>query len=139
MQYWLLKSEPEAFSWADLLQLGHTMWDGVRNYQARNHLKAMKVGDIAFFYHSGKEKSLKGTVKVVKKGYPDPTSPPPHAWLVVNIVPLLPLSPHLTLFMLKKETLLSNMELIRNPRLSVQRVNAAEYDHILHLNATLSL
>lgn len=138
MQYWLLKSEPETFSWKDLCRLGKDMWDGVRNYQARNYLRSMEIGDLALFYHSGKEKALQGISKIVSTHYPDPTATAPHNWAVVDVVPLEPLPQVLSLSELRKEKALANMVLLRNPRLSVQPVRKSEFLHILALSKALS-
>ena len=138
MTHWLLKSEPTVFSWTDLCAVKRDMWDGVRNYQARNNLKAMQVNDLALFYHSGKEKAIQGIVKVVRTHYPDPTATRPHSWVVVDVIPVRALTQALALARLRTEPLLSQMVLLCNPRLSVQPVAQAEFAHILALDGDLS-
>ncbi len=138
MPHWLLKSEPTVFSWTDLCAIKRDMWDGVRNYQARNNLKAMQVNDLALFYHSGKEKAIQGIVKVVRTHYPDPTATDPHSWVVVDVVPVRALKQALPLARLRREALLSDMALLCNPRLSVQPVTQAAFTHILTLDGAPS-
>ena len=113
------------------------MWDGVRNYQARNHLRSMKVSDLAFFYHSGKEKAIQGITKVVREHYPDPTTKEPHSWVVVDITCVEALPIPITLSQLREERALSEMVLLNNPRLSVQPVQESEFLHILALSKNI--
>ena len=134
MRYWLLKSEPSTFSWTDLLRLGQDMWDGVRNYQARNYLRSMRVGDRALFYHSGKEKAIQGVVEILTAHYPDPTAEGSHSWLVVDVVPIETLPRPLSLRELRQEAQLAEMVLLNNSRLSVQPVLADEFAYILALS-----
>lgn len=132
MAYWLLKSEPDVFAWTDLVAKGYTRWDGVRNYTARNNLKAMHVGDEAFFYHSnaGKHTGIVGICRVTRTADPDTTFTPPlgkpNPWVVVTVEPVKPL-PLLTLAHLRSIPALSTMQLFRYGRLSVQGVTDKEW------------
>ena len=132
MNYWLMKSEPGAYSWDDMLKDGETYWDGVRNYQARNNLEAMKTGDLAFFYHSVKEKRVVGVVKIVKEHYQDPTTDDDR-WVAVDIQPEQTLNNPVTLEQVKADDRLSNMALVRTSRLSVQPVAKEEFEIIMQL------
>jgi predicted RNA-binding protein with PUA-like domain len=125
MQYWLVKSEPSAYSWADLIRDGRTAWTGVRNYTARNNLQAMRVGDEVFFYHSVEEKSVVGLAKVTKTAFPDPTTQEP-AWVAVELAPLAPLAKPVTLAQIKAEPRLQDIGLVRQGRLSVMPLKPAE-------------
>ena len=127
MAYWLMKSEPEAYSWADLVRDRGTEWDGVRNNAARLHLKAMKKGDEAFFYHSMSDKAVVGIMRIAREAQPDPKDP---AWVSVRVEPVRPLEP-VTLADIKAEPSLAGMELIRQSRLSVAPVRPDEWDKIL--------
>lgn len=133
-QYWLVKSEPETYSWADLVRDRKTDWTGVRNFAARNHLKAMKRGDSVFFYHSGAEKSVVGVAEVTKEAFPDPTAEEP-GWVAVEIAATEPLRRAVSLDEIKDQSSLANMVLLRISRLSVQPVTAAEFKAILKLAA----
>lgn len=133
MNYWLVKTEPETFSWDDLVRDKKTVWDGVRNFQARNNLKAMKNGDLAFFYHTGEEKAIVGIGKIIKEGYPEPKD---KDWLAVDIAPDRKLKKPVTLAQIKADKRLTNMVLVRASRLSVQPVRAEEFDVILALSET---
>ena len=130
--YWLLKSEPGAFSWDDLVRLGRDHWDGVRNYQARNNLAAMKKGDKALFYHSVNEKQVVGVAKVVRESYPDPTTDD-ERWVVVDVAPVHPLKRPVTLAEIKADPELAHISLVRQSRLSVVPLTKAEFDRILGL------
>ena len=132
MNYWLVKTEPETFSWNDLEKLGTSMWDGVRNFQARNNLRKMKKGDTLFFYHSGKNPGIVGLAEVIKEFYPDPTAKEGD-WSVVDVKPIRKLHRIVTLQEIKKIKELNNMYLIRNSRLSVQPVLPLEHKLILDL------
>ena len=132
MQYWLIKSEPNTYSWDDFVKLGRDHWDGVRNFQARNNIKAMQEGDLALFYHSVNEKSVIGIAKVVKEHYPDPTTEDKR-WLVVDFVPVEKLKNPVTLATIKADERLQDMVLVRNSRLSVQPVKKEEFDIIIGL------
>lgn len=131
MNYWLAKSEPGTYSWDDLVRDKKTVWDGVRNYGARIHLNAMKKGDFVFIYHSMDDKSVIGIAKVVKEGYPDPKD---NAWTAVDLAPEKKLKNPVTLAQVKATKSLANMVLVKNSRLSVQPVTAAEFDHIIKLS-----
>jgi predicted RNA-binding protein with PUA-like domain len=129
MNYWLMKTEPGTYSWDDMKRDKRTHWDGVRNYQARNNMKAMKKGDLAFFYHSVNEKTVVGVVKIVKEYYQDPTTDDDR-WVVVDISPEYDLNPvHLS--DIKADERLSQMVLVKNSRLSVQPVRPEEFDIII--------
>ncbi len=133
MNYWLMKSEPEMYSWQKLVKEGRGMWDGVRNFQARNNLKAMKKGDRAFFYHSVEGKEIVGIAEVVKEFYPDPTAKEP-GWVVVDVVPVAPLKRPVTLQEIKSDPRFKNLLLVRQGRLSVLPVSKPEFDAILQLS-----
>jgi len=130
MAYWLMKSEPESYSWADLLRDGGTEWDGVRNNAARLHLKAMKPGDEAFLYHSMSDKAVVGIMKITRGAQPDPKDPD---WVSVRVEPVKALPGPVTLAEIKAEPRLSKMELIRQSRLSVAPVRADEWKVVLEL------
>ncbi|HZY81605.1 MAG TPA: EVE domain-containing protein [Cyclobacteriaceae bacterium] len=131
MNYWLLKTEPETFSWDDLVKAGKATWDGVRNPRARNNIKNMKKGDLAFIYHTGDEKSVIGIARVEKEAYPEPGDA---AWLVVDLIPEKKLKNPVTLAEVKAESDLKDMTLARVPRLSVQSVEKSEYDKIVKMS-----
>lgn len=132
MNYWLIKSEPNEYSWDDLVKLGRDHWDGVRNYAARMHMKNMKVGDLALFYHSVNEKSIVGIAECVREYYPDPTTDDDR-WVVVDFVPKEKLKRPVTLAEVKADERLSEMVLIKIARLSVQPVKKEEFDIIMEL------
>ena len=132
MQYWLMKSEPSEYSIDHLKKDKTEHWDGVRNFQARNNIKAMQEGDLALFYHSVNEKSVIGIAKVVKEHYPDPTTEDKR-WLVVDFVPVEKLKNPVTLATIKADERLQDMVLVRNSRLSVQPVKKEEFDIIIGL------
>src|SRR5688572_13803593 len=129
MNYWLVKSEPVKYSWEKFTKDGKTMWDGVRNYAARNHLRDMRVGDHVFFYHSNEGKEIVGIAKVVKESYPDPTTSE-DAWLVVDLSPVQALKRPVTLAEIKAEPILENIALVRQGRLSVMPLTKVEFDKI---------
>jgi predicted RNA-binding protein with PUA-like domain len=133
MNYWLVKSEPSTFSWDDLVRDKKTVWDGVRNFQARNNLKAMKKGDLTFFYHSNEDKAIVGIGKIIKEGYPEPKD---NDWIAVDIAPDKKLKKPVTLAQIKADKRLANMVLVKASRLSVQPVKAEEFDLILALSET---
>jgi len=124
MAYWLLKSEPESYSWDDLVRDGATEWDGVRNPAARLHLKAMQPGDKALFYHSGKEKAAVGVMTISRAWKPDGAD---EAWASVEVKPGKPLAAPVTLRAMKAEPKLAGIEMLRQSRLSVSPVSAAEW------------
>ena len=128
MAHWLMKSEPESYGWADLVRDGGTEWDGVRNNAARLHLKAMKPGDEAFFYHSMSDKAVVGIMRVARGAQPDPKD---GDWVSVRVEPVKPLPRPVTLAEIKAEPRLAQMELIRQSRLSVAPVRDEEWAKIL--------
>jgi predicted RNA-binding protein with PUA-like domain len=132
MNYWLLKTEPETFSWVDLEKQQTSMWDGVRNYQARNNLRKMTKGDIALFYHSGKNPGIVGLVEIIKEHYPDPTAKEGD-WSVVDVKPIRKFNRMITLKEIQQHPSLNNMVLVKISRLSVQPVTIAEYNLILKI------
>ena len=131
MNYWLLKTEPDTFSWDDLVRDKKTGWDGVRNFQARSHLKAIKKGDLAFVYHTGEEKSVVGIAKITKENYPDPKD---NEWVAVEIAPVNKLKNPVTLAQIKADKRFTNMVLVKASRLSVQPVKKEEFDMIVALS-----
>lgn len=130
MNYWLIKTEPGTYSWDDLERDGQTFWDGVRNYQARNNLKAMKTGDLCLFYHSVKERQVIGIAEVVKEHYQDPSTDD-ERWLSVDVKKYKKLKTPVSLDAIKKDERLTDMVLVKNSRLSVQPVKRDEFDTIL--------
>lgn len=132
MAYWLIKSEPFKYSWEQFEKDGATFWDGVRNYAARNNLKSMKKGDLAFFYHSNEGLCIVGIAKVIKESYQDPTTPEP-AWVAVDFKPHKKLKKPVTLAAIKEVPSLAQMALIRLGRLSVQPVLETEWKTILKM------
>lgn len=130
MNYWLIKSEPSTYSWDDLVNKGPDMWDGVRNYAARNNLKAMRIGDLAFFYHSMNEKAIVGIAECTKEYYPDPTTDDDR-WVVVDFKAKEKLKNPVTLEAVKADNRLTQMDLIRLSRLSVQVVTKEAFDIII--------
>ncbi|HWB58021.1 MAG TPA: EVE domain-containing protein [Chthoniobacteraceae bacterium] len=135
MKYWLVKSEPSSYSWQSLTADKKTAWTGVRNFMARNNLKAMKSGDTVLFYHSVTEKAVVGIAKVVKESYPDPTATEGN-WLCVDLAPVKALKNPVTLEVIKAEKSLAQMVLVRSSRLSVQPVTAEEFEKIISLAET---
>jgi predicted RNA-binding protein with PUA-like domain len=132
MAQWLMKSEPESYSWSDLTRDGGTEWDGVRNNAARLHLKAMKKGDEAFFYHSMSDKAVVGIMRITREAQPDPKD---NDWVSVRVEPVRALARPVTLAEIKAEPKLAKMELIRQSRLSVAPVRQEEWATILELSA----
>lgn len=130
MNYWLVKSEPGAYSWDDFVKLGRDHWDGVRNYQARNNMKNMKEGDEVLFYHSVNAKEVVGIAKVVREHYPDPTTDD-ERWVVVDLVPVRKLENPVTLAKIKADEKLEGLALIKNSRLSVMPVDKIHFDIIV--------
>ena len=128
MAYWLMKSEPSSYSWDDLVRDGGTEWDGVRNNAARLHLKAMKAGDEAFFYHSMSDKAVVGVMRIARAARPDPRAPD---WVTVRVEPVRALAMPVTLQQIKAEPELARMELIRQSRLSVAPVREDEWRKVL--------
>ncbi|HEY8734031.1 MAG TPA: EVE domain-containing protein [Puia sp.] len=132
MSHWLIKSEPEVYSWDQLVEDKKTRWDGIRNYAARLHLRNMKKGDEVFFYHSNQGTEIVGIASVLKEAYPDPTSTDP-AWFAVDIKPLRKLKKPVSLDLIKKEKKLASMALVRISRLSVQPVTEDEWQIIMKM------
>lgn len=132
MAYWLVKSEPFKYSWDRLVKEGRTHWDGVRNHQAANNLKAMKVGDRAFFYHSNEGLAVVGVCAIVREAYPDP-SDASGRFVMVDVAPVAPLPRPVTLAEIKATPALAEMALIRQSRLSVMPVSAAHWKEICRL------
>ncbi|HEY7005216.1 MAG TPA: EVE domain-containing protein [Sphingomicrobium sp.] len=132
MAHWLMKSEPESYGWSDLVRDGGTEWDGVRNNAARLHLKAMKEGDEAFFYHSMSDKAVVGIMRIVREAQPDPKD---SDWVSVRVEPVRALARPVTLAEIKAEPRLAKMELIRQSRLSVAPVRDEEWRVLLEMAA----
>lgn len=135
MNYWLVKSEPKAYSWAQFLEDDQTAWTGVRNFAARNHLRAMKRGDAVFYYHSGEEKQIVGLARVVKEAYPDPTAKEGD-WSCVDLAPVKPLAKPVSLATIKADGILREMPLVKQSRLSVAPVTKAQFERVLQLGET---
>lgn len=134
-QHWLIKSEPDKYSWAQLERDGRTLWDGVRNFEARNHMRAMKKGDFCLFYHSNEGKELVGIARVIKEAYPDPTSPE-EDWSAVDVAPHKALKAPVSLDVIKCDPELIDMALLKRSRLSVVPVTKGQFDHIMKLART---
>lgn len=132
MAYWLMKSEPHSYSWDQLVEDGGTEWDGVRNPAARLHLKAMKAGDEALFYHSGEEKAAVGIMRITREGAPDPKD---SNWVSVAVAPVRPLARPVTLKAMKTEPRLAKLEMIRQSRLSVSPVRDEEWAALVEMGS----
>ncbi len=126
MRHWLMKSEPAKYSWDDLVRDGRTSWDGVRNYQAANNLREMKVGDRAFFYHSNEGLAIMGVVEIVRAAYPDP-SDKAGRFVMVDVMPMVPVNHPVTLAAIKADPRLKSLALLRQSRLSVSPVEPGEW------------
>jgi predicted RNA-binding protein with PUA-like domain len=133
MKYWLLKSEPDTWSWENQVKEGASMWDGVRNYQARNNLKEMKKNDLCFFYHSVTERSIVGIVKIVKEYYPDPTDKTGR-FVVVDVKATKKLKNPVSLDQIKENSKLKNIALVKQSRLSVMPLNKTEWNIIIKMS-----
>ena len=133
MKYWLLKSEPDTWSWDKQVKEGASMWDGVRNYQARNNLKHMKKNDLCFFYHSVTERSIIGIVKVVKEYYPDPTDKTDR-FVVVDVKAIKKLKNPVSLDQIKENNKLKDIALVKQSRLSVMPLKKTEWDIIIKMS-----
>jgi predicted RNA-binding protein with PUA-like domain len=131
MNYWLVKTEPETYSWDTLVKEKRGVWDGVRNFQARSNMKGMKKGDLVFVYHTGEEKSIVGIAKVAAEAYPEPKD---KDWVAVDLTPEKKLKKPVSLAQVKADKKLANMVLVRASRLSVQPVKAEEFDYIVGLS-----
>ena len=132
---WLVKQEPEAYSWATFLREGRTAWTGVRNFQARNHLRAMRKGDQVLFYHSVTEKQVVGLARVEKEAYPDPTAEEGD-WSAVDLVPVKTLARAVRLELIKADDILREIPLVRQSRLSVTPLEQVQFDRLLALSGT---
>lgn len=132
-KYWLLKTEPETYSFQDLLKDKKTNWDGVRNFQARNHLLAMKNKDVALIYHSGDERAVIGIAQVVREAYPNPDPKRKGEWVQVDLVPIEKLAHSVSLKDIKAESSLKDLTLVKQSRLSVMPVNKTHYQKILKM------
>ena len=133
INYWLLKSEPDAWSWDNQVKEGASMWDGVRNYQARNNLKEMKKNDLCFFYHSVTERSIVGIVKVVKEYYPDPTDKTGR-FVVVDVKATKKLKNPVSLDQIKENSKLKDIALVKQSRLSVMPLKKTEWEIIIKMS-----
>lgn len=132
MNYWLVKSEPSVYSWEQLVKDKKTFWNGVRNYAARNNMREMKKDDEVLYYHSNEGMEIVGIAKIVKEAYQDPTTEDKN-WVVVDLKPVKKLKVPVALAEVKKDSRLANMELVKNSRLSVQKVSADEWKRIMEL------
>ena len=132
--YWMVKQEPETYSWDDFVRDEQTDWTGVRNYQARNNLRAMKPGDRVLFYHSGKEKAVVGVAEVVKAAYPDPTANESQ-WVAVDLKPIKPLAKPVPLPAIRYDKRLSGLPLIRQSQLSVMSLTKDEFDVLVAMGS----
>ncbi len=132
MAYWLVKSEPHKYAWDDMVRDGRTIWDGVRNHTAAINLRAMKIGDRAFFYHSNEGKEIVGIVEIVREHYLDPKDEA-QRFPAVDVAPVAPLANRVTLATIKADPALAEMDLVRQSRLSVARVRDAEWTRIIAL------
>ncbi len=135
MNYWLVKQEPAAYAWDQFVKDGRTAWTGVRNFQARNNLRAMKTNDRVLYYHSVTGKEIVGVAKVAKESYPDPTADEGD-WSVVDLVPLKALKKSVTLETIKADAELGDIPLVRQSRLSVTPMTATQFTRVLELGAT---
>ena len=131
-KYWMVKQEPETYSWENFVKDGSTDWTGVRNYQARNNLKDMKIGDRVLFYHSGKGKEVVGLAEVLKSAYPDPTADDPQ-WVAVDLKPIKALPTPVQLAAIRYDKRLSQLPLIRQSQLSVMPLTKDEFDTIVSM------
>jgi predicted RNA-binding protein with PUA-like domain len=131
MNYWLIKSEPSEYGWEDLLNNGEEIWDGIRNFQARNYLKEMKMGDLLLFYHSGKTKEIVGIAEVTQEAFPDPGDSEQKGWVSVKIKAKNSLKNPFTLEKIKNDGQLTNLPLLKQSRLSVMPVDKFQFDHIV--------
>ena len=135
MNHWLVKQEPDAYAWSQFVADGKTAWTGVRNFQARNNLRAMKKGDLVLYYHSNIGKEIVGIAKVVKEHYPDPTADEGD-WSVVDLVPVKPLKTFVTLDVLKADAVLREIPLVKQSRLSVSPLTETQFQRVLGLGET---
>ena len=133
LNYWLVKSEPDTYGWTNFIEQGRAVWDGVRNYQARNNLKSMQLGDQVLFYHSVTKPGVVGLASVVREHYPDPTIPDDPRWVAIELEPVMAMDRPVTLAQIKAEPLLASISLIKQSRLSVMPIRVDEFELILHL------
>ena len=134
MNFWLVKSEPDTYGWHEFIRQGRAVWDGVRNYQARNNLSAMRLGNQVLFYHSVTNPGVVGLATVIREAYPDPTvTDLPNRWVVVELEPVLPLAKPVSLAAIKAEPMLANIALIKQSRLSVMPIRPDEFELILKM------
>lgn len=136
MNYWLVKSEPDTYGWHHFVQQGRATWDGVRNYQARNNLKTMSIGDQVLFYHSVTSPAVVGLASVVREYFQDPTVPDDIRWVAVELEPVIAFEKPVTLAQIKAEPMLASISLIKQSRLSVMPVRADEFELILKMGQT---
>jgi predicted RNA-binding protein with PUA-like domain len=135
MRYWLVKSEPSAYSWNTLVKEGRTVWTGVRNFTARNNLRTMERGDLVFFYHSVVGKQVMGIARVEKEAYRDPTATDGD-WSCVDLVPVKPLKTPVNLETMKSDSILKHLPLLKQSRLSVSPLTAEQFGRVLELSGT---
>jgi predicted RNA-binding protein with PUA-like domain len=133
--HWLVKQEPDDYAWTDFTADKRSAWTGVRNYQARNHLRAMRHGDFVLYYHSGDEKQIVGLARVIREAYPDPTAKEGD-WSAVDLAPVKPLTQSVSLATIRQDKALGSMALLRNSRLSVTPLTPAEFARLLDLAKT---
>jgi predicted RNA-binding protein with PUA-like domain len=134
MQYWLVKQEPESYSWATFVKEGRTAWTGVRNFQARNNLRAMKRGDLVLYYHSGADKQVVGYARVEREAYPDPTAKEGD-WSGVDLVPIKALKQPVGLDAIRADKVLKSTPLVKHTRLSVMPLTREQFNRVLQLGA----
>jgi predicted RNA-binding protein with PUA-like domain len=134
-QHWLIKSEPSKYAWPQLVRDGRTMWEGVRNFEARNNLRAMKIGDLCLYYHSNEGKEVVGIARVAREAYPDPTAPA-EDWSVVDVEPVAPMKHPVSLDDVKGDPELAEIALLKRSRLSVVPVSKEHFEHILKMGKT---
>ncbi len=135
MNYWLVKQEPESYSWSNFVKEGRAAWTGVRNYQARNNLRSMQENDLVFFYHSGDAKEIVGIAKVARGPYPDPTADEGD-WVCVDLAPVKNINKPVALVTVKADAQLKDILLVRNSRLSVSPLNKAQFERLLGMGQT---
>jgi len=135
MRHWLVKQEPEDYSWSTFVKEGRTAWTGVRNFQARNNLRAMKRGDLVLFYHSVTDKAVVGLARIEKEAYPDPTATEGD-WVCVDLVPVKPLKKPVPLDAIKADKILKNIALVKQARLSVSPLTGEQFERLMMLGGT---
>lgn len=135
MNHWLVKQEPESYSWLDFVKEGRAAWTGVRNYQARNNLRAMQEGDPVFFYHSGSQKEIAGLARVAREAYPDPTADEGD-WVCVDLTPVKIMAKPVALAVIKADSRVKDIPMVKNSRLSVTPLTKAQFERLLVLAET---